>query len=120
MSKVVQTTGGGIQLITVARRMYNRPRRTSSDQWLGGKRRRRSLGLMYIKKVQEYTNPTEHQKTIGSYGAQCGAELKGKLKGEPWAKIKMAMAACVMLKAGKTNVPEVWKRAYEEIKSKSA
>ena len=117
MGRAVQTTGGGIQLITVARRMYNRPRTTTPDKWLGGKKRRRSLGLMYIKKVQEYPTPTAHQKEIGGYGRACGAELKGKLKGQDWKTIKMAMGACVAEKAGKADrVPKEWLEVYHRLK----
>lgn len=117
MGRAVSTTGGGIQLITVGRRLYNRPRTTTPDQWLGGKKRRRSLGLMYIKKVQEYPTPTAHQKTIGGYGRECGAELKGKLAGKDWKTIKMAMGACVAVKAGKKErVPAEWIKVYESLK----
>jgi len=114
MGRLMGSSGGG-KILVVGRRLYNRPRTTSPDQWLGGKKRKRSLGEAIIRMAPHYPNPTAHQKQIASYGVECGRELKGKLAGKDWKTIKQAMGACVMIKAGKTP-PEAWKKVYESLK----
>lgn len=111
--RVISTSGGG-KIIFVGRRMYNKPRKTDSSQWLGGKKRRRSLGMAVIRLAPRFENPTDHQRAIGGVGKACGLELKGKLKGKDWATIKKAMAACVLIKHGR-EVPDDWKKVYESV-----
>jgi len=114
MAKRVVASSGGGKIIVVGRKLYNEPRTTPPEEWLGGKKRKRSIGEAYVKMAPHYPNPSAHQRQIGSLGKECGAELKGKLKGRKWSEIKMAMAACVLIKQNKP-VPDTWKRVYESI-----
>ena len=118
MARVISSSGGG-KILIVGRKMYNQPKRTDKSQWLGGKKRRKSLGMAIIRMAPRYTRPSAHQQEIGALGKECGRELKGKLKGKDWATIKKAMAACVLIKQGKP-VPEDWKKVYEEVKAAKA
>lgn len=111
---VIKSSGGG-KIYIIGRRMNNRPRKTSEDQWLGTRRKRKSLGMAIIKSANHYVHKTAQQEHVASLGKQCGAELKGKLKGKDWATIKKAMAACVLIKQGKP-VPDDWRKVYESLK----
>jgi len=113
MTRVIESSGGG-KIIFVARSLYNRPRNTSKDQWLGRRRKKKSLGMVVVRMAPHYVTPTAQQEKIASYGRACGDELRGKLAGKDWATIKKAMAACVMIKAGKTP-PKEWKEVYEKL-----
>lgn len=110
---IIESSGGG-KIVAVVRRMKNKPKNTDKSQWLGSKRRPRSVGMIILRKTPTYTEPTPQQQKIGGVGAKCGARLKGKLAGKDWATIKKAMAACVLMEHNK-EVPDEWKKVYLDI-----